>query len=102
MRRVLIDHARLKKTEKKGAGRKREPLDEVVVFMEESSTDLLALDKALNRLAEVDPQLVQVVELRFFGGLTIEDTAKVMSVSPRTVKREWQLARALLKRELEE
>ena len=102
MRRVLIDHARLKKTEKKGAGRKREPLDEVAIFMEESSTDLLALDKALCRLAEVDPQLVQVVELRFFGGLTIEDTARTLDISPRTVKREWQMARVWLKQDLGE
>jgi RNA polymerase sigma factor (TIGR02999 family) len=101
MRRVLIDHARLKKTGKKGAGRRRDPLDEAAVFMEESSTDLVALDQALSRLVEVDPRLVQVVELRFFGGLSIEDTARILNISPRTVKREWQTARVWLKREID-
>jgi RNA polymerase sigma factor (TIGR02999 family) len=97
MRRVLIDHARRKRADKKGGGRKRRPLDQVAEFMEEASVDLLALDSALKRLAEVDTQTAQVVEFRFFGGLTVEQTAKVMGISKATVKREWLVAKAWLK-----
>lgn len=97
MRRVLIDHARRKRSDKHGGGRKREPLEEAAVFMGEPVVDLIALDSAMEKLHEMDPQLAQVVELRFFGGLTSDETARVMGVSPRTVKYDWRMAKAWLK-----
>jgi len=99
MRRILIDHARSKRSERKGGDREREPLEEdAAVIMDggDSSIDMLALDHALKKLAEVDPRIVQVVELRYFAGLSVEDTAKVLSVSPSTVKNEWRMAKAWL------
>lgn len=100
MRRVLIDHARRKRTDRKGGKRKREPLDKAIDLMEASSSDLIAIDSVLGRLFEIDEQMGQVVELRFFGGLTIEETAKVLGISQTTVKQEWSLAKAWLKQEL--
>lgn len=100
MRRVLIDHARRKRSDKKGGKRGREPLFKATELMEEASFDLLALDQALERLAEIDEQMAKVVELRFFGGLTIAETAKVMEISPGTVKNEWLLAKAWLKQQV--
>ncbi|MFH1999676.1 MAG: sigma-70 family RNA polymerase sigma factor [Planctomycetota bacterium] len=100
MRRVLIDHARSKSRKKKGAGWNRETLDNAVVTIGMPLEDLLSLDNALDRLAEMDPSLAQVIELRFFGGLTIEDTARVLDVSPWKVKNDWRIARAWLKKEL--
>ena len=100
MRRVLIDHARRKKADKKGGKRTREPLDRAADIMEKASVDLLELDSAIDKLAKIDPQLAQVVELRFFGGLTVEETAKVIGISKTTVKEDWSLAKAWLKQEM--
>jgi RNA polymerase sigma factor (TIGR02999 family) len=101
MRRILIDHARRKKSEKEGGGRHQVTLENVALFMEETHTDLLALDTALDNLSAMDPQLARIVELRFFAGLTVEQTARVLEISDRTVKRDWRTARAWLKVELE-
>lgn len=101
MRRILIDHARSKRSEMKGGGRERESLNEDAdLSMEDSSFDLLALDDALQNLAEVDPRIVQVVELRFFAGLGVEETAEVLGISPRTVMNEWKMAKAWLKEKI--
>ncbi|MFH2000176.1 MAG: sigma-70 family RNA polymerase sigma factor [Planctomycetota bacterium] len=100
MRRVLIDHARLKKGIKKSGGRSREPLDCVEPAQADREMDLVALDDALKRLNEADPRLVQVVELRYFGGYTIEDTAQALGVSPGTVKNHWKIAKMWLRGEI--
>lgn len=100
MRRILIDHARRKRSDKKGGKRGREPLDKAAEIMEESCFDLIGVDSALNRLYEIDVQMGQVVEYRFFGGLTIEETAQAMGISQSTVKSEWMLAKAWLKHQL--
>jgi RNA polymerase sigma factor (TIGR02999 family) len=100
MRRILVDHARAHSAEKRGSGERPVSLDEVVALVGAPSVDLLALDEALTRLTAIDPQQSRVVELRFFGGLTIEETAEVMDVSPATVGREWTLAKAWLYAEL--
>jgi RNA polymerase sigma factor (TIGR02999 family) len=100
MRRILVDHARKRNAARRGAGAARVTLDEGLVAGERRSIDLVALDGALDRLAEVDPDQGRLVELRFFGGLTIDETSAVMGVSPATVKREWATARAWLYREL--
>jgi RNA polymerase sigma-70 factor, ECF subfamily len=100
MRRILIDHARGHVRDKRGGGREAVPLDEALVFSPERSKDFLVLDSALDRLAEVDPRQARIVELRFFGGLTVEETAEVLSVSPKTVKRDWSVAKAWLHGEL--
>jgi len=100
MRRVLIDHARSHVRDKRGGGREAVPLDEALVFSPERSMDFLALDSALERLAEVDSRQARIVELRFFGGLTVEETAEVLSISPKTVKRDWSVAKAWLHGEL--
>ncbi|MFO0974606.1 MAG: sigma-70 family RNA polymerase sigma factor [Phycisphaerae bacterium] len=96
MRRVLIQYARQRNAEKRGGGQTVQPLDELLIAFEDRSTDLLTLDAALERLAEMDPQQSQIVELRFFGGLTVEETAGVLGVSPSTVERGWRVARAWL------
>ena len=100
MRRILVDHARAHSAEKRGSGERAVSLDEAVALVGAPSVDLLALDEALTRLTTIDPQQSRVVELRFFGGLTIEETAEVMDVSPATVGREWTLAKAWLYAEL--
>ena len=100
MRRILVDHARAHSAEKRGSGERAVSLDEAVALVGAPSVDLLALDEALTRLTTIDPQQSRVVELRFFGGLTIEETAEVMDVSPATVGREWTLAKAWLFAEL--
>ena len=100
MRRVLIDNARKKRIQKAGLGQQEIALDEEAAVSEGFTDDLLVLDKALCRLSEVDPKLVQVVELRYFGGMTVEQTAKVLGISSRTVKRDWRLARVWLKGEI--
>jgi RNA polymerase sigma-70 factor, ECF subfamily len=100
MRRILIDHARSHVRDKRGGGREAVPLDEALVFSPERSKDFLVLDSALERLAEFDPRQAKIVELRFFGGLTVEETAEVLSVSPKTVKRDWSVAKAWLHGEL--
>lgn len=96
MRNILIDHARRHRARKRPFGAERVELGETLVFAVERSAELLALDLALNELARMDPKLNQLVELRYFGGLTIEETAEVMGISPKSVKRGWQTARAWL------
>jgi RNA polymerase sigma factor (TIGR02999 family) len=100
IRRVLIDVARAKGALKRGAESPHVILEEDALVSPEPSADLLALDDALNALAVIDPRKSQVVELRFFGGLGIEEVAEVLKVSPETVKRDWRLAKAWLRREL--
>jgi RNA polymerase sigma factor (TIGR02999 family) len=100
MRRILVDHGRSRQAAKRGGSDIRLPLEEAMVVLPGPDLDFVALDEALNKLAEIDPQQSQVVELRFFSGLSVEETAKVMSVSERTVKRDWHVAKAWLRREL--
>jgi RNA polymerase sigma factor (TIGR02999 family) len=102
MRRILIDSARRHAAMKRGGPQEKLSLDEVPDVSLEPNTKLLALDEALNALAEIDPDQSRIVELRYFGGLTIEETAEVMNSSPATVKREWAMARAWLHQELTE
>ena len=101
MRRILVDHARSRLEVKRGAGVCRIPLKEALVCSEERSADLVALDEALCRLSALDPRKGQVVELKFFGGLTLEETAEVLNISRDSVKRDWRLARLWLIRELD-
>ena len=101
MRRILIDHARGHLRIKHGGQREAIPLDEGMVFSESKSEELLAVDEALDRLAKLDPRQSKIVEMRFFGGLTVEETAEALGISPITVKRDWNLARAWLYGELE-
>ena len=98
MRQILVDHARARQQEKRGGGATLLPLDEAMVFSAERSGDLLALDEALNQLAARDRRKSRVVELRFFGGLTIDETASLLGVSFNTVVRDWEMARAWLYR----
>jgi RNA polymerase sigma-70 factor, ECF subfamily len=100
MRRILIDHARGHLREKRGGTQVILPLNEALAFSPEHSEDLLRLDEALNRLSKLDPRQGQVVELRFFGGLSVEETAEYLDVSPKTVKRDWAVAKAWLHGEL--
>lgn len=100
MRRILVNHAVARRTAKRGGDAPRVALDETLRVLEADDVDLLALDGALEVLATVDARASRVVELRFFGGLGIEETAEVLGVSPATVKRDWSVARAWLRREL--
>lgn len=100
MRRVLIDHARARATGKRGGAALRFSLEDVQAPLEQRAADLVALDEALQRLAEIDERKSRIVELRFFGGLTEEDIATVLEISRRTVLREWKNARLWLYREL--
>jgi RNA polymerase sigma-70 factor, ECF subfamily len=100
MRRILIDHARGHLREKRGGDQVILPLNEALAFSPEHSEELLRLDEALNRLAKLDPRQGQVVELRFFGGLSVEETAESLNISPKTVKRDWAVAKAWLYGEL--
>lgn len=100
MRNILVDHARARLAEKRGGEGQRIALEDVVSFSREPDVDLLALDEALNKLAKFDEQQSRLVELRFFGGLTIEETAHVLEISPATVKREWTVAKAWLFRQM--
>jgi RNA polymerase sigma factor (TIGR02999 family) len=100
MRRILMDHARTRHRVKRGGGVLKVSLNEAETISHESSTDLLALDEALTQLAEVDGRKGRIVELRFFGGLSIEETAEVLQVSPGTVMHDWTLAKAWLYRAL--
>lgn len=103
MRRLLVDHARAHNAEKRGAGETRVAIDEAMDAAEASASsdvDVIALSAALDRLAALDPQQSEVVSLRYFGGLNVDETAHVLGVSTATVKREWAMARAWLKREL--
>jgi RNA polymerase sigma factor (TIGR02999 family) len=101
MRQILIERARARGAQKRGGIRQRVTLDDALVAGGERSIDLVALDQALERLAAFDPDQARLVELRFFGGLTIEETADAMDISPATVKRHWIVACAWLARELE-
>jgi RNA polymerase sigma-70 factor, ECF subfamily len=101
MRRVLVDHARRHHADKRGGGARRVSLDEAAEHAQAArDLDLVALDAALNRLAELDARQARIVELRFFGGLTVEETARALGVSATTVKDDWQSARAWLRREV--
>ncbi len=96
MRRILIDHARGHLRDKRGGGAIPVPLDEALVFAPEQSSELVKLDESLERLAKLDARQSKIVELRFFGGLTVEQTAEVLGISPKTVKRDWSMAKAWL------
>jgi RNA polymerase sigma factor (TIGR02999 family) len=97
MRRILVDHARKHKAEKRGGEFDKQQLEEsIIVVSDEKSVELLALDDALETLAKVDPQKSRIVELRYFGGLSVEETAEVMGISEITVKRHWKMAKAWL------
>lgn len=100
MRRVLVDHARSKGADKRGGGAQKIALDEAVSFARDTDLSLLALEDALVRLEKTDRRQAKIVELRFFGGLSIEETAHVMDISITTIKREWTFARAWFQREL--
>lgn len=101
MRRVLIDHAVARRALKRGGGRPLETLDDdAMVMVQARAAELLDLDAALVRLAALDPRQAQVVECRFYGGMTVEETAEALGTSPATVKRQWTMARAWLNREL--
>ncbi|HAF14464.1 MAG TPA: RNA polymerase subunit sigma-70 [Blastocatellia bacterium] len=102
MRRILIDSARKHAAAKRGGPQEKLALDEAATVSLEPDRNLLALDEALKSLAVIDPQQERLVELRYFGGLTIEETAEVMDLSPATIKREWAMARAWLHQELTE
>jgi RNA polymerase sigma factor (TIGR02999 family) len=101
MRRVLVDHARSRGYAKRGGGQQRVALDEQVAMISEPALKVLALDRALETLATADRRKAQVIELRFFGGLSVDETAEVLHVSADTVKRDWRLAKLWLLRELE-
>ena len=109
MRRILVDHARARLSSKRGGGLPVESLEEIEEGTEpadqsggdsDSDEDITAIDSALTRLASIDDRQVQIVQMRYFGGMTIEETAQALDISEATVKREWTLARAWLKREL--
>jgi len=100
MRRIMVDHARERHTIKRGGGALKVTLDEAAFVTEARSDELLALDEALEELAGLDPRKSQIVELRYFGGLTIEETAEFLNLSQRTVEREWTMAKAWLYRAL--
>jgi RNA polymerase sigma factor (TIGR02999 family) len=101
MRRILVDHARTRNAAKRGDGACQVPLDESLIADEGRDVNVLALDQALNKLSALDPQQSQIVELRFFGGLSIDDTSEVLKISPATVKRDWAMAKAWLFREMQ-
>ena len=100
MRRILVDHARARGAQKRGGAEGRVSFDEALVVTKEPRGDLVALDEALEALANFDERKSRVVELRFFGGLSVEETASVLKVSPDTVRRDWQLGKAWLRREV--
>jgi RNA polymerase sigma factor (TIGR02999 family) len=100
MRRILIDHARGHLREKRGGAKEVLPLNEALVFSTEHSEELVKLDEALERLSKLDARQSRIVELRFFGGLSVEETAEFLGISPKTVKRDWAVAKAWLHGEL--
>lgn len=102
MRHILVDHARARATDKRGGEAQRIALEDAENLSDDADIDLLALDEALKQLATFDEQQSRIVELRFFGGLTIEETAHVLEISPATVKREWTLAKAWLFRRIKD
>ncbi len=100
MRYILLDHAKAKKRQKRGGDQQRVAFEEALAVTEKEADELIALDAALKHLKEINPRQCDVVECRFFAGLTIEETASVLSIAPATVKRDWQLARAWLLRDI--
>jgi RNA polymerase sigma-70 factor (ECF subfamily) len=100
MRRILMDYAKSRLRDKRGGGAHKTSLDEALVVAEDRASDLVRIDDALTRLEQLDPRQAKVVEMRFFGGLTVEETAEAMGISAPTVKREWAMAKAWLHREL--
>ena len=100
MRHILVDFARARRRAERGGYKQQVSLEEAAVVSKERCADFIALDDALKTLAEIDPRRSRMVELRFFGGLSVEETAEALNVSPRTVQREWNLARDWLYREL--
>ena len=100
MRCILVDHARSRGSEKRGGGAYTIALDEAVLIVEKQDVNLLALDEALSRLGVHDPRLGQVVELRFFGGLSVEETGQALKIAPATVKRDWIVAKTWIYREM--
>ena len=100
IRRILVDHIRATRAQKRGSGFANLSLDEAIGVPEKRNWEILALDDALKTLAKVDPQQARIVELRFFAGLSIEETASIVGISPATVKRDWVTAKAWLFREL--
>jgi RNA polymerase sigma factor (TIGR02999 family) len=101
MRQILVQRARARNAAKRGGAPERVTLDERLMLDEAPNIDVLALDEALTRLAAIDSELARIVELRYFGGLTVEETAEAVGSSPATVKRHWAMARAWLKRAME-
>ncbi|HET6973863.1 MAG TPA: sigma-70 family RNA polymerase sigma factor [Pyrinomonadaceae bacterium] len=102
MRHILIDHARAHRRDKRGGGAIQVSLNDVAILAEDQSSTVLALDEALRQLETLDPQKGKIVELRYFGGLSIEETAEVLNISPRTVRREWQRSKVWLYRMISE
>jgi RNA polymerase sigma factor (TIGR02999 family) len=100
MREILVDHARRRRSLKRGGGERQVTLNEAMIVSEERAADVVALDEALKNLSQFDSRQSQIVELRFFGGLSIEEAAEVLEVSPGTVMRDWTLAKAWLRREI--
>jgi RNA polymerase sigma factor (TIGR02999 family) len=100
MRRILVDHARRHRAAKRGGNRHRIALDDSLVIESHCDIDVLRLEDALAKLTKLDPRQAQMIELRFFGGLSIAEVAKVMGISKRSVEREWTMVRAWLRREL--
>jgi RNA polymerase sigma-70 factor (ECF subfamily) len=100
MRRILVDHARSRGYQKRGGGKVLIPFDEATGMAWSPDSNLLELDEALNRLSALDPRKGRVIEMRFFGGLSVEETAEALRISPETVMRDWKMARAWLYREL--
>jgi RNA polymerase sigma factor (TIGR02999 family) len=100
MRRVLIDHAKSQGREKRGGGRQKVELDQAAELSEEQASEVIALDDALEALARIDPRKGKIVELRYFGGLSVEETAEVLGVSPNTIMRDWAMAKAWLYNEI--
>jgi RNA polymerase sigma-70 factor, ECF subfamily len=102
MRRILVDYARTKQRIKRGGRQEQVSLDEVLLIAPDRTDELLAVHESLSRLEKLDPRQARIVELRYFGGLTMDETAEVLRVSPRTVTREWNIAKAWLYGELKE
>ena len=102
MRRILVDHARSHQSAKRGGGAAKVSLENAMCISKENATDVLAVDETLSRLAAIDPQEAKIVELRVFGGLTVEEVAEVLGISAATVKRDWTMAKAWLTREMKQ
>jgi RNA polymerase sigma factor (TIGR02999 family) len=102
MRRILVDHARAHRANKRGGRDVKVPLDDAPAMAVESPDYLADLDDALERLAALDPRQARIVELRFYGGLSVEEAADILNIAPRTVDRDWRIARGWLRRQLEE